>query len=96
MSAKVAPNEIKKKWFPLTLAKQRKSQKMVLTTLHPWGVSQQAPAPQTSALKLTMKSVLHKVWAFFKWLLQHWALQMGPFSTGHSPACLVGVSPVDF
>lgn len=47
-------NKKKEKMVPLTLAKQRKSQKMVLTTLHPWGVSQQAPAPQTSALKLTM------------------------------------------
>lgn len=56
----------RKRWHLPALARKRESRKMVPTGLCPQIVSQQAPAPQTKALKLASESVSHNSRDFSK------------------------------
>lgn len=56
----------RKRWHLPALARKRESRKMAPTSLCPQIVSQQAPAPQTKALKLASKFVSHNSRDFSK------------------------------
>lgn len=59
--------------MPVSFSKAEEGQEGGTTSLHPWRLFQQAPAPQTNALKLGNESLSHKVWALLKGLLLHCA-----------------------